>query len=125
MLGLRCNTKILRFLSRMSTPLTPDHANLATVVGYPVRIVGKALACGSQARGWARGRSYPIATTSHTVALASGKRAGEGSGRQIVLELYGTLTPEMAMAQSHSRSEPPNWLPGRVAIATLQAKGAR
>ncbi len=33
--------------------------------------------------------------------------------QQVVLELYGTLTPEMAMAQSHSRSEPPNWLPGQ------------
>jgi len=56
----------------MSTPFTPDHADLATVVGYPVRIVGKALACGSQARGWAREEGS--LSRSHTVALASERR---------------------------------------------------
>jgi len=50
-------------------------------------------------------------------------RKTEVGQRQIVLALRGTLTVKMATAQSHSRSKPPNWLPGRVAIATLQANG--
>ena len=48
-------------------------------------------------------------------------RRAEVGDRQIVLELYGTLTPEMAMAQSHSRSEPSNWLPGQ--DSNLQPSG--
>ena len=48
-------------------------------------------------------------------------RRAEVGDRQIVLELYGTLTPEMATAQSRSRSEPPNWLPGQ--DSNLQPSG--
>jgi len=40
------------------------------------------------------------------------KRAEVGD-RQIVLEIYPVTTPEMAMPQSRSRSEAPNWLPGQ------------
>ncbi len=32
--------------------------------------------------------------------------------RKIVLELDGIQAPKLAVAQSHSRSEPPIWLPG-------------
>ena len=48
-------------------------------------------------------------------------RRAEVGDRGIVLELYGTLTPEMAAAQSHSRSEPPIWLPGQ--DSNLQPSG--
>ena len=48
-------------------------------------------------------------------------RRAEVGDRQIVLELYGTLTPDMATAQSRSRSEPPNWLPGQ--DSNLQPSG--
>jgi hypothetical protein len=48
-------------------------------------------------------------------------RRAEVGDRQIVLELYGTLMPEMAMAQSCSRSEPANWLPGQ--DSNLQPSG--
>ena len=47
-------------------------------------------------------------------------RRAEVGDRQIVLELYGTLTPEMATAQSRLRSEPPNWLPGLVPQSVLR-----
>jgi site-specific DNA recombinase len=48
-------------------------------------------------------------------------RRAEVGDRQVVLELYGTLTPKTAMAQSRSRSEPPNWLPGQ--DSNLQPSG--
>ena len=38
----------------------------------------------------------------------------EVGDRQIVLEIYPIASPEMAMPQSHSRSEASNWLPGQV-----------
>ena len=48
-------------------------------------------------------------------------RRAEVGDRQVVRELYGTLTPEMATAQSRLRSEPPNWLPGQ--DSNLQPSG--
>ena len=48
-------------------------------------------------------------------------RRAEVSERQIVLELYPVQVPHMEMAQSHSRSEPPNWLPGQ--DSNLQPSG--
>jgi hypothetical protein len=39
----------------------------------------------------------------------------EVSERRIVLEIYPVTAPEMAMPQSRSRSEAPNWLPGQEA----------
>lgn len=48
-------------------------------------------------------------------------RRAEVGDQQIVLELYGTLASEMATAQSRSRSEPPNWLPGK--DSNLQPSG--
>ena len=48
-------------------------------------------------------------------------RRAEVGDRQVVLELYGTLTPDMATAQSRSCSEPPNWLPGQ--DSNLQPSG--
>jgi hypothetical protein len=38
----------------------------------------------------------------------------EVGDRRIVLELQPIRVPELAVAQSRSRSEPPNWLPGQV-----------
>ncbi len=38
-------------------------------------------------------------------------RRAEGGDRRIALELYPIQAPKLAVAQSHSRSEPPNWLP--------------
>ena len=48
-------------------------------------------------------------------------RRAEVSERQIVLELYPVQVPQVEMAQSHSRSEPPNWLPGQ--DSNLQPSG--
>ena len=48
-------------------------------------------------------------------------RRAEVGDRQIVLEVYPIHAPVMAMAQSHSRSEPPNWLPGQ--DSNLQPSG--
>ena len=41
-------------------------------------------------------------------------RRAEVGDRQIVLELNPIHSSTMTMAQSHSRSEPTNWLPGQV-----------
>ncbi len=45
----------------------------------------------------------------------------EVSDRQIVLEIYPVTEQEMAMPQSRSRSEAPNWLPGQ--DSNLQPSG--
>jgi site-specific DNA recombinase len=45
----------------------------------------------------------------------------EVSERRIVLEIYPVTAPEMAMPQSRSRSEAPNWLPGQ--DSNLQPSG--
>lgn len=44
----------------------------------------------------------------------------EVGDRQIVLEMYPVHAPLTAMAQSHSRSEPTNWLPGQVPQRVLR-----
>jgi prefoldin subunit 5 len=48
-------------------------------------------------------------------------RRAEVGDRQIVLEMYPVHAPLAAMAQSRSRSEPPNWLPGQ--DSNLQPSG--
>ncbi len=76
----------------MSSPFTADHADLATVVGYPVRIVAKALACGSRARGWAR--EERIATTNSIMALASVGKLGLAGMEERARLVGGKLTLE-------------------------------
>ncbi len=48
-------------------------------------------------------------------------RRAEVGHRQIVLEIYPVTAPDMAMPQSRSRSEAPNWLPGQE--SNLQPSG--
>ena len=48
-------------------------------------------------------------------------RRAEVGDRQIVLEIYPVTAPDMAMPQSRSRSEAPNWLPGQ--DSNLQPSG--